>query len=113
VTGVAKLWVSISRLEALPDGESRVFQVGSRWIAICRRGLEIYAVDDVCPHDTGPLGDGPLDGYEIVCPRHGARFDVRTGSVKCPPAPCGIETWPTRLRDGQVEIELEIRHDER
>lgn len=100
-------WIAIISVDELPEGESRTFAVGKEWIALCKRGGQVYAVEDLCPHDTGPLGDGHLEGDEIVCPRHGARFDIRTGEVTRLPAVCGIRTFRVRTIDGRIEVEIE------
>jgi len=63
-----------------------------------------YAIGDVCSHDNGPLGDGELDGLEVICPRHGARFDIRTGEVRSLPAIVDIPAYPVRVVDGQLEV---------
>lgn len=65
---------------------------------------EYYAIRDVCSHDDGPVGEGNVEGYEIICPRHGARFDIRTGKVLALPAFVDIPAYPIRLVDGQIEI---------
>jgi 3-phenylpropionate/trans-cinnamate dioxygenase ferredoxin subunit len=80
--------------------------VDGRALLVCNVGGELYAVADVCTHDRGPLGEGRLRGTTIECPRHGARFDVRDGAVKAPPAVKPIATYATRVRDGAVEVEL-------
>jgi 3-phenylpropionate/trans-cinnamate dioxygenase ferredoxin subunit len=69
-------------------------------------GGQLYAIADVCSHDDGPLGDGDLEGMEVVCPRHGARFDVRDGKVTSLPAAIDIPAYPVRVVDGQIEIGL-------
>jgi 3-phenylpropionate/trans-cinnamate dioxygenase ferredoxin subunit len=63
-----------------------------------------YAIEDVCTHDDGPLGQGEVDGCEIICPRHGARFDLRTGKVLTLPAVQDVQTYPIRAKDGMLEI---------
>ena len=100
-------WVRVAKLEDIPEGEIRAYEVGSEYVALCRVRNDVYAVEDICPHDTGPLGDGCLEGYEIVCPRHGARFDVRSGRVLCLPALCDIRVFPVRLEGSTVLIRLE------
>ena len=64
----------------------------------------IFAIGDVCTHDRGPLGDGELDEYEVICPRHGARFDVRTGKATRLPAVMPAPSYPVRITDGRIEI---------
>ena len=67
-----------------------------------------YAIGDVCSHDNGPLGDGEVDGLEVICPRHGARFDLRTGEVRSLPAIVDIPAYPVRQVDGQLEIGIPL-----
>jgi 3-phenylpropionate/trans-cinnamate dioxygenase ferredoxin subunit len=65
---------------------------------------QYYAIADVCSHDDGPLGDGGLMKYEITCPRHGARFDIRNGEALALPAVVDIPVYPVRIEDGQIQI---------
>jgi 3-phenylpropionate/trans-cinnamate dioxygenase ferredoxin subunit len=96
----------VGRLEDFPQGRVRVVLAGEERIAICRVGEELYAVEDLCTHDDGPLGEGSLQGTAIECPRHGARFDVRTGEVLRMPAVVPIRTFPVEVRDGEVFVRL-------
>ncbi|MEM7235240.1 MAG: non-heme iron oxygenase ferredoxin subunit [Planctomycetota bacterium] len=102
-------WIPVLPLDELPAGEARAYEIGGEYLALCRVEDKVYAVEDLCPHDTGPLGDGKLDGFDIVCPRHGARFDVRDGSLQCFPALCGIRSYPARVHEGMIEVELAPR----
>ena len=70
----------------ISDPGSGVFEVEDRFIVLIHLDGEFYALDDACTHDGGPLGGGLLEGYQIICPRHGARFDVRTGQALSMPA---------------------------
>jgi 3-phenylpropionate/trans-cinnamate dioxygenase ferredoxin subunit len=99
--------VNVGRAEAIPEGEARVFEVGDLRIAVCRVDDRFYAVEDVCTHDDGPLGEGCLVGHEIECPRHGARFDVRTGAVTRMPAAAPVESFPVVEEDGELFVEIE------
>ena len=72
---------------------------------------QLFAIADVCSHDDGPVGEGDLDGYVVACPRHGARFDVRTGKVLSLPAIVDIPAYPVRIRDGQVEVGIPYEQD--
>ena len=73
---------------------------------------QFYAVEDVCTHDGGPLGEGKLDGCELICPRHGARFDVRTGAATRMPAIEPVPTYEVRVEDGDVLVEVILTYAE-
>jgi 3-phenylpropionate/trans-cinnamate dioxygenase ferredoxin subunit len=83
-----------------------VFEHGGVRIAICRAGGALHAFEDRCTHDGGPLAGGPLAGSSIECPRHGARFDVRTGRVLRLPAAAPIRVYPVEEREGGVWVDL-------
>ena len=100
-------FIRVAAVGDVPVGSVRVVSAGDQRVALCHVDSQFYAVEDVCTHDDGPLGEGTLDGQEIECPRHGARFDVKTGQVTCLPAPCPIRTFPVRVIDGQVEVGIE------
>ena len=90
----------------VPSGRTRRCTVDGTDVLVCNVGGEFYAIADVCTHDRGPLGEGRLRGSVIECPRHGARFDVRDGSVKAPPAVRPIDTYRVRLDDDVVTVEV-------
>ena len=96
----------IGKVGDVPPGTSKVFEVGDNSIAVCNVEGDIFAVDDVCTHDGGSLDQGELDGFEIECPRHGARFDVRTGEVKALPAVVSVETFTVRVEGDDIEVDL-------
>lgn len=98
---------AIAKLEEIPEGEARVFTLGELRLALCRVDGVFYCVEDLCTHDDGPLGEGCLVGHEIECPRHGARFDVRDGSVTRMPAAAPVESFPTKVEEGQVWVEVD------
>ena len=66
-----------------------------------------YAIEDVCTHDDGPVAEGELYGYEIECPRHGARFDIRTGAVTRMPAVIPVNWFPTRVENDEIQVGLD------
>lgn len=76
-------------------------------VGLIRLDGEVCAFQDVCTHDDGPLAEGELDGEEIVCPRHGARFNMRTGAATKMPATEDIEVYPVRLSGDEIEIDLD------
>ena len=95
-------FVEIAPASELPNGERLFVDVGDRPIVIFNIAGQLFAIGDVCTHDDGPLGDGDLEGYNIVCPRHGAEFDVRTGKVMQMPAVIDIPAYPVQVRDGSL-----------
>ena len=74
-------------------------------LALARAGGRLYAVEDRCSHDDGPLGEGRIEGCEVVCPRHGARFDLRDGRPTRMPAATPILSVPVREEDGKVLVD--------
>jgi 3-phenylpropionate/trans-cinnamate dioxygenase ferredoxin subunit len=98
----------IAGVEDLPNGERLFLEVGEASIVVFNIAGSYYAIGDVCSHDDGPVGDGDLDGYQVVCPRHGARFDVRTGQALSLPAVIDIPAYPVRVVDGRLEIGIPV-----
>lgn len=92
--------VPLVRAEDMPPGSVRHIKVGKRDIALARVGDQFFALSNVCRHAFAPLAEGTLDGYELVCPWHGWRYDVRTGTTDHPDA--DVATYEVRERDGYV-----------
>jgi 3-phenylpropionate/trans-cinnamate dioxygenase ferredoxin subunit len=99
-------FVKVGKVEDVPAGTAKVYEVDDRAIAVCNVDGTFYAIDDVCPHDEGSLEQGFLEGYEIECPRHGACFDVRTGDVTALPAVVPIDTFPVRVDGDDIELDV-------
>ena len=97
-------YVEVGSQDEIPNGERLFIQIDELPIVIFNVGGELYAIADLCSHDDGPVGEGPLNGMEITCPRHGARFDIRTGKVLALPAIVDIPAYPVRVVEGQVEV---------
>ena len=97
--------VRVGVLEDFPEGEVRVVFAESHRIAVGNVEGELYAFDDICTHDEGPLGDGELYEHQVECPRHGARFDVRTGRAVRLPAVRGVSTYTVTLVGDEVFVE--------
>lgn len=104
--GPTRTWVEVAPAGEIPEGQARTYQVGPGRVMVARVDGQLYAVQDVCSHDGAPLGDGELEGYAIRCPRHGAKFDVRSGAVLRMPAVLPIQTFPVMEKDGKVQIAL-------
>jgi 3-phenylpropionate/trans-cinnamate dioxygenase ferredoxin subunit len=95
-------WIEVgTRSEILP-GEFKVVWDGDTAIAVFNIDGDLYAVEDICTHDGGELAGGDVVGFEVECPRHGARFDVRTGQPTCPPAYEPIARFPVVEKDGLI-----------
>lgn len=88
----------------LADGGVKTISVDDKLILLARYNGVIYAVDDVCTHDGGELGDGDLVDGQVQCPRHGARFDLKTGDATRMPAIIGIETYEVKVENGQIFV---------
>ena len=98
----------IAGVNELPNGERLYLEVDGQPIVVFNIGGNFYAIGDVCTHDDGPLGDGDVEGNEIVCPRHGARFDIRTGKALSLPAVIDTPAYPVRIVDDQIEIGIPV-----
>ncbi len=95
-------WIDAGAAAALRDGETISVQVGRRMVAVARSGDEFFAVEDICTHDGAELTGGAVEGAEIICPRHGARFCLRTGQALTPPAYEPIEVVAIKVEDGRL-----------
>ena len=91
----------------LPPGAKKLVEIDGRAIAIFNIDGVLHAIDDVCTHDGGPLADGELIGCEIECPRHGARFDVRTGRPVCMPAIEPVAVHSVELRGDEIYVAID------
>jgi 3-phenylpropionate/trans-cinnamate dioxygenase ferredoxin subunit len=89
----------------IAPGTTRKVTVDGIDILVCNAGGEFYAIEDVCTHDGGELDQGELDGCQIECPRHGARFDVKTGEALTLPAFEPVRTFAVRVEDGHLMLE--------
>ncbi|HET6346081.1 MAG TPA: non-heme iron oxygenase ferredoxin subunit, partial [Myxococcota bacterium] len=95
---VAQTWLPAGKASDLPPGRVRlVTGPDDQRLAVCNVDGEFYAIEDVCTHDGGSLDQGELEGEEIECPRHGARFDVRTGRATLMPAVMPVQTYAVRV----------------
>ncbi|MBV8331828.1 MAG: non-heme iron oxygenase ferredoxin subunit [Candidatus Eremiobacteraeota bacterium] len=95
----------VAKKSDIAPGTTRRVVVDGAGILLCNVDGAIYAIEDVCTHDGGPLDQGTLEGECIVCPRHGATFDVRTGDALTLPAVVPLMTFPVMVEGDDVYIE--------
>ena len=97
---------SVAQVSDIPDPGKQIVEVDDRLIVIFHVGGKFFALDDVCTHDGGPLGEGQLEGFCIACPRHGAKFDIRDGRAVSMPATRPTAAHEVKVEAGQVLVRL-------
>lgn len=100
-------FVTVATVDEVPPGDRIVVEVGDEFIAVFNVNGEFYAIADLCTHDDGPLAEGTLDDYAIECPRHGARFDIRTGEVLRWPANRPVPRYDVRVVGNEIQVAVE------
>jgi len=101
--------IDVAPLEEFGPGSSKIVQVGWTSVGVYNCGGTLYAIEDRCSHDDGPLAEGEWDEElcRVICPRHGSAFDLRTGTPLSLPAFEPVETYPVIVEDGIVKVELQ------
>ena len=99
-------FIKVASIDALEDEQAKLVEVAGQKIALLRVDGSFYAVSDTCTHRGGPLSEGTVEGAEVTCPWHGAKFDIRTGAVLGAPARHGVTSYPVRVTGADVEIEV-------
>ena len=102
----AERFVRVGRVADVPQGGAEVFSVDGRRIAVYRLEDSFYAIDDICTHDGGPLAEGEVEGDEVICPRHGARFSIKTGAALTFPAVTPVDRYPVRVEGDDLLVGL-------
>jgi 3-phenylpropionate/trans-cinnamate dioxygenase ferredoxin component len=97
-------FVTVAKVGEIPPGGVKVVRLEDQSVAVFHVAGAYYAMDDVCTHDGGPLAEGFLEGDIIECPRHGAKFDVRTGAVVCLPATAPVPTYAVRIEGDDIKV---------
>ncbi|WP_221066428.1 non-heme iron oxygenase ferredoxin subunit [Methylomagnum ishizawai] len=97
-------WIDVAREGSLAEGEHLVVDVDGTEVAVFRIEGAYYAIQDACTHDGAEIASGRLEGCEIICPRHRARFSLKTGKVLSPPAYEDLATFPVRVEDGRIQV---------
>ena len=95
---------TVADVSEVPNGSRIFLTIGDENIVVFNIAGKLFAMGDVCTHDGGPVGEGELDGYTVVCPRHGAHFDVRTGKALTLPAFIDAPSYPVRVTGSDIEV---------
>ncbi len=98
-------WIEVIAAQTLANGEHTVIELDDTAVAVFKLADCFYAIEDVCSHDGTEIATGKIQGDEIICPRHGARFCLKTGAVKAAPAYENIHAFPIRVEAGKVFIQ--------
>ncbi len=99
-------WVKVAQIGEIPEGRVKVVETKGQRLALSHTQGGYFAIQDLCTHDEGPLGEGELFGEEIECPRHGARFNIKTGEALTLPAVVPVKTFPVKVVDNHILIEV-------
>lgn len=99
-------YVAVAEAEAIPEKGFRCFSVNGFGLVICRFRDEFFALENRCSHALATFDEGRMRGYRLMCPLHGATFDIRDGSVTGAPASRPIAAFPLRVQDGVIEVDL-------
>jgi 3-phenylpropionate/trans-cinnamate dioxygenase ferredoxin component len=97
-------YLDIATEDQLAEGERLFVEIGGKSIVVFKLAGKYFAIGDVCSHDNGPVGDGAIEENEIICPRHGGRFDITTGKATSLPALVDIPAYPVRVVEGMIQI---------
>lgn len=97
-------WIAVARAVEIAPGTCRVVEVDDARIAVYNLDGQFHAIEDVCTHDGGELASGGIEAGQAICPRHGARFCIRTGAALRPPAYEPVHCFPLRVEQGSIEL---------
>ena len=99
-------WVKVAQIDEIAEGRVKAVEAKGHRLVVARVQDQYLAVQDLCTHDDGPLGEGELFGELIECPRHGARFDVKTGQAVTLPAVIPVKTYPVKVTGNEILVEI-------
>lgn len=97
-------WVTVAQADKFKPGARQVVDVDGSQIVVFNLEGKYFAIEDVCTHDGGQLTGGEVEGDQIICPRHGARFCIRTGAALTAPAYEPTATFPVRIENGEIQV---------
>jgi 3-phenylpropionate/trans-cinnamate dioxygenase ferredoxin component len=99
-------FVKVAQVKDIPDPGKALLEIDEHLVVLMHVGGQFYCLDDLCTHDGGPLGEGDLDDHAIACPRHGARFAIRTGAALTMPATEATKSHNVKIENGEVWVQL-------
>ena len=111
VSADAVEFITVAKDDEVEDGDRLFVEIDDYELVLFNIAGEYFAIGDVCSHDDGPLGEGEIEDYDVICPRHGARFDVRSGLVTALPAVTDIPAYPVRVSGNDIEIGIPLEED--
>ena len=99
-------FVKVANTNEIEPGQARLVDVKGKQIALFNVDGEFFALDNACTHEEGPLAEGDFSGHKVICPLHGATFDIRTGEALGPPAYEAVARYAVRVTGADVEVEV-------
>ncbi|HEY9871063.1 MAG TPA: non-heme iron oxygenase ferredoxin subunit [Candidatus Obscuribacterales bacterium] len=99
-------FVKVARVSDVPAGGAKLVEANGQKIALFNVDGQLHAIGDSCTHKGGPLSDGFIEGTQVQCPWHGAKFDIKSGQNLTPPAASPVPSYPVEVRDGDVYVQL-------
>lgn len=100
-------FVKVAKTHEIEDQCAKCVEVKGRSLALFNLGGEFFAIDELCTHEDAPLSEGFIDGDEVECPWHAARFNIKTGEATCPPAYDNVARYAVRVNGDDIEVELD------
>jgi 3-phenylpropionate/trans-cinnamate dioxygenase ferredoxin subunit len=101
--------VEVAAADSFPPGSAKIVRDGNLWVGVYNCGGTLYAIEDRCSHDNGPLAEGEFDEDQctVECPRHGSLFDIKSGRPLTLPAYVPVDTFPVIIEDETIKLEVE------
>lgn len=103
---MTKNWVDVTAVDTVPVDDVIGVDIDGKSLALYSVEGEVFATDNICTHGHARLCDGFLEGFEIECPLHQGRFDIRDGRAMCAPLTQNIQVYPLKIENGRVLVEL-------
>lgn len=103
---MAQNWIDVIALDCVPEDDVIGIEAGGKDLALYGAGGAVFATNNICTHGHARLCDGFLEGFEIECPRHQGRFDIRNGKAMCAPLAEDLASYPVKIENGRVFVDL-------